>query len=620
MSGKPAARITDAAVCPRCGATAIASGSADILIDGLQAARLGDTCGCGAVIDAQVIPNLLINGRPAAIQGSTINHGGVIIGGSGTVIFGQQHNPAPFTPPQPMSGAMAVAPMPPTATPLAQPGEEAEEPREEEEEEEELEEDTRQRLRLRVFIGFDGTGNNAANTEIGNQCRAAALQLDDEAAQGVYERCKRFQIDPNGSYGNDVSNVWRLHQLYRDNSNGVLSTSATRGDARIYVTGIGTTAGEPDSLMPGQALGRGITGVVAKAQEAFILLSQTIEAFHQSNLGHAIEALELDIFGFSRGAAAARHFVNQLLRKEQGPMGSLLNQNRKAFTADFTLDSSVSIPFIGLFDTVLSVGGLGDWGLPGDALNGDVELYLPSGCATQVVHLTARDEHRYNFPLSRVSAPFLELSLPGAHSDIGGGYPPEMEECLYLARPFCDLVSRDTPFQRTTAYRMAQQTTERLQYADLLDPLDAKARLVTDAWEYFAPYRGDRRDGMKYVLAAPLMRRTVYGHLSRVYLRVMHALARDAGVPLKNVPTTEELSLPDELEVISITLADWARRGTGKLSNEQERLLRQRYIHQSSNWNAVAGAGGSRSDVVFPNRPANGSRARYSDQPLRKDA
>lgn len=125
---------------------------------------------------------------------------------------------------------------------------------------------------------------------------------------------------------------------------------------------------------------------------------------------------------------------------------------------------------------------------------------------------------------------------------------------------------------------------------------------------------------MKYVLAAPLMRRTVYGHLSRVYLRVMHALARDAGVPLKDVPTTEELSLPDELEVISITLADWARRGTGKLSNEQERLLRQRYIHQSSNWNAVAGAGGSRSDVVFPNRPANGSRARYSDQPLRKDA
>ncbi|MDF3841800.1 type IV secretion protein Rhs, partial [Pseudomonas citronellolis] len=105
-----------------------------------------------------------------------------------------------------------------------------------------------------------------------------------------------------------------------------------------------------------------------------------------------------------------------------------------------------------------------------------------------------------------------------------------------------------------------------------------------------------------------------------VYLRVMHVLARDAGVPFKDIPTTEALALPPELEPISATLVDWARRGSGKLSPEQERLLRQRYIHQSSNWNAEIGQGSSRVDVVFPNRPADGGRARYADQPPRKDA
>lgn len=622
MTGKPAARLTDAVACPRCGRSAIASGSADVQFDGLLAARQGDVCTCGAAISGQVIPNVLINGRPAVVQGSIDSHGGVVIGGSGSVIIGQQHTPAPFTPPAPLQGAGAMAApsaMARSATPSANPPDELPQVLEEEEEEEELEADTRQRLRLRVFIGFDGTGNNAANSEVGKQCRAAAQQLDDEAARGVYERCKRYQLDPDSSYANDVSNVWRMHELYRDNAGRVLGPSESLSLVRIYVTGIGTTIGGPDTLLPGQALGRGSTGVLAKVEEAFVSLKKTVLQIMDMNHEHAIETLELDIFGFSRGAAAARHFVNQVLKTEQGPLGALVQNNRQAFAPGFALGTDVRITFIGLFDTVLSVGGLGAWGVPGDALNGEVDLYLPWGCAEHVVHLTARDEHRYNFPLSRVSAPFQELSLPGAHSDLGGGYPPEMEESLYLGRPLCDWVSRDTPAQRTLAYRNAEQATAYLQRADLLDPQDDSASLTTDVWEHYAPYSGDRRDSMKYVLAAPLLRRRVRGHLSLVYLRVMHVLARDAGVPFKDIPTTEELALPPELEPISATLVDWARRGSGKLSPEQERLLRQRYIHQSSNWNAEIGQGTSRVDVVFPNRPADGGRGRYADQPPRKD-
>lgn len=101
----------------------------------------------------------------------------------------------------------------------------------------------------------------------------------------------------------------------------------------------------------------------------------------------------------------------------------------------------------------------------------------------------------------------------------------------------------------------------------------------------------------------------------------MHALAREAGVPLDFIDESDDsLSLPEELQPISTALIDWARRGSGRLAPEQEALLRQRYIHQSSNWNAEIGQGTSRVDVVFPNRPADGGRARYADQPPRKDA
>ncbi|WP_323156534.1 PAAR domain-containing protein, partial [Pseudomonas oryzihabitans] len=88
MSGKPAARLGDAVACPKCGATALVQGSSDVSFDGLPAATLGHACGCGAALSAAVIPTVLINGRPAAVLGSLTSHGGVVIGGSGSVIIG----------------------------------------------------------------------------------------------------------------------------------------------------------------------------------------------------------------------------------------------------------------------------------------------------------------------------------------------------------------------------------------------------------------------------------------------------------------------------------------------------------------------------------------------------
>ncbi|KAF1029570.1 MAG: hypothetical protein GAK37_01712 [Pseudomonas sp.] len=80
------ARLGDKHVCPLHGhgTTPIASASADVNINFMGAARVGDTCGCGAVITTG-FPSILVNGRPMAHLGSLTSHGGTIVTGSSDV-------------------------------------------------------------------------------------------------------------------------------------------------------------------------------------------------------------------------------------------------------------------------------------------------------------------------------------------------------------------------------------------------------------------------------------------------------------------------------------------------------------------------------------------------------
>ncbi|MGN5593036.1 PAAR domain-containing protein [Stutzerimonas nitrititolerans] len=631
MSGKPAARAGDPTACPKTGHgnNPITSGSPDVLFDGLPAARQGDPTGCGSALTGNLIANVLINGKPVATLDSLGDHGNVIIGGSGSIIIGNTPVPAPFSPPavlnlQPAAERQAFAaptsrhspapqqPVPNQARALDEKaGHDAPRGLEEEEEEEEL--DSRQAVTLRIGVFFDGTGNNAGNSAIGAQCRASDIGLGEVEAQAVVQRCEAHHLDPDSSYGNDVSNIWRLYELYRDEP--VPKDSRTPSILRVYVTGAGTTTGKKDTLFPGQALGRGDTGVLAKVDEGFSLITQALDTFQQANPGSSLGTLELDIFGFSRGAAAARHFANQVLQRASGPLGALHRHGKFTPAPDFEWDRDLIINFIGLFDTVAAIGGWEDWADPSDAMNGGIDLHLAPDAARQVVHLVARDEHRLNFALNRVSSPHREIVLPGAHSDLGGGYLPQSVERLYVARPRRSWVSRATHPLRTFAYQQAHEDTELAHQADLLDPQDRAARLETDVWEHFPAFSQSRTDAMKYVMAAPYLERTVYGHLSRVYLRVMHALATSKKVPFREVPETEDLGLPDELLPICNKLLTWGQSGKGSLDADEERLLRQRYIHLSSNWNAAVGQGGGRWDLVFVNAPAENGRERYKDMP-----
>jgi hypothetical protein len=66
------------------------------------------------------------------------------------------------------------------------------------------------------------------------------------------------------------------------------------------------------------------------AGSSFTSISQRITEVLDKNPGCEITSLTFDTFGFSRGAAAARHFANEIVRGKQGPLGEVLRNNTAA--------------------------------------------------------------------------------------------------------------------------------------------------------------------------------------------------------------------------------------------------------------------------------------------------
>jgi hypothetical protein len=136
--------------------------------------------------------------------------------------------------------------------------------------------------------------------------------------------------------------------------------------------------------------------------------------------------IKLYVYGFSRGAAAARAFVswlNQLLTLTEPALALPLSDLRLP----------VSVEYLGLLDTVASVG-LADIvpGANGHMSWADGNQELPaSSLVKRCLHIVASHEQRLSFPLESIRREkggypvnSLEVIYPGVHSDQGGGYPP----------------------------------------------------------------------------------------------------------------------------------------------------------------------------------------------------
>lgn len=291
---------------------------------------------------------------------------------------------------------------------------------------------------LTINLFFDGTKNNKYN--IDNKTR--------------YSR--QIKKDPKGyeSYTNAYSNVAHLYQ------SADIGSKSNNYIINIYTEGMGTIKDGVDDQQ-GFALGSGATGITSRANTAFI---QMIELIKASPVRGKITRIHLNAFGFSRGAATARHFLSKLKgRKDLSGWG---------------IGIPFRVNFVGLFDTVSSfdprsVSEAG-WDITKKAglnvakkvpmpwtvvlptsdknhfpeFNDDVvelNLTLDTNKNThplKVFQICAKDEYRTYFSLTDIKSAKLgrgkvdnrftgfgyEIYLPGAHSDIGGGYPNGINE------------------------------------------------------------------------------------------------------------------------------------------------------------------------------------------------
>lgn len=630
MSGKPAARQGDATLCPLPGHgnSPIATGSPDVLIDGLPAARMGDTTACGAALNGNVIPNLLINGQPAVVQGSLGSHGNVVIGGSGTVIIGTgvagaASSPIGTSSVSDSSAGVAVASthapaqaLRPAESRLTSSHSEGfdqdaaleEAPFEEEEEEEELIAESRQAITLRVGFFFDGTGDNADNIARGNQCRASQLGLDSQDAQNLLDHCLPHQMDPMSSYGRERTNIVKLFDFYMDDSARLLEKHERKAMLRVYIEGVGTEAGQPDKIFPDMALGRGRNGVLEKFEYSITQLSELIDVFAKTNPQCSVSKIEIDIFGFSRGAAASRHFVNDLRRGRSSQLAQTLRgEESLAMDFDWRFGHGVRVNLIGVFDTVAAIGTFSDGWDVHDDRNGDIRLHLAPDSAPTVIHLVAGDEYRHNYSLNSTRPGFKDIVIPGAHGDIGGSYPAVAEEHLFLTRPFIDIVDERLRKEESLAWRRAEQALAEWRQRGLLDPWQPEGRLYIDCWEVLSNLREARPS--KAVYAQIKLERRVRGEYGRITLRLMHALARDAGAPFKALEEHDpQNAIPASLTLISDKLLAYARGQSAlNLSPEEITLLKAHYLHQSAHWNIYPGESGAMT-AHFVNRPAKDNK------------
>ncbi len=125
----------------------------------------------------------------------------------------------------------------------------------------------------------------------------------------------------------------------------------------------------------GMGWGTGDEGVENRVRQAMGLILQDIQG---KAAGMQPRDIWFDTFGFSRGSAAARDFANGVIDKE------------------ITYGSSrLKVKFMGIFDTVSSVGNAGNIGS-----YENVMISTVGNVVATIAYITAKDEVRENFPLA----------------------------------------------------------------------------------------------------------------------------------------------------------------------------------------------------------------------------
>ena len=436
---------------------------------------------------------------------------------------------------------------------------------------------------LRIGIFFDGTGNNLFN----DAKDIAAIKVKSSAdtqGKSVAHKSELAEYNarqPASKKEDKRSNIAKLYTLYKDRSSVV--NQKEQINRSIYKQGIGTNAGEEDYLT-GLAFG---SGGAKRINEAIDEVMGILNVYSEKEYERII-----DVFGFSRGAAQARDFIN-----------TFYAQNRKIV---------FKFGFIGIYDTV------GSFGIAGDNDNykpknpddlwehslawrtkDNFEPYnfnLCAASAERIVHMVAAHEYRENFPLSdiaKTTGKHAEWKYIGVHSDIGGGYAEDYnQEGLDI-----DIIDRKY-FNKNSEKKLIHLEAHKAQqqgYQVKLESLSHSARISSPN-----------------VVMTIFKKRFVLQDLAKVTLHLMHEEAQAKGVPLEALPTDDSYSIPKELEAYYQHAKKHKGGSTGFRSAGE---IKEKWAHRSHyDWNDQSDpgrkisnpariVGGKMAREVFPNKP-----------------
>uniref|UniRef100_UPI0040481A86 T6SS phospholipase effector Tle1-like catalytic domain-containing protein n=2 Tax=Flavobacterium sp. TaxID=239 RepID=UPI0040481A86 len=325
--------------------------------------------------------------------------------------------------------------------------------------------DNKKTIDFTFGVIIDGTLNNLYNSEARQKFEEKhGVAKSQKQVKKTGEEKYRY-IDES-SYENDLSNPAIIYKNYiQDEYNPNHPVFV------IYTEGIGTKTKpneqgtlEAEDYKNDDMIGYGLgttaifsnTGIKKKVRQACEEIAKKITEVIGKKPDYVVGTITVDVFGFSRGAAAARNFVHEIthhayhasygiesyrcdqhgytvapkyfentLLPKNGHLGYMLAEGNVTF-------KKLNIRFAGLYDTVPHHGL--------SQANDAHDLGLHSiDKADYVVHMAAADEHRKNFSLVGIKTVNktppqsgkkggIELFLPGVHCDVGGSYVDEKPE------------------------------------------------------------------------------------------------------------------------------------------------------------------------------------------------
>jgi hypothetical protein len=299
-------------------------------------------------------------------------------------------------------------------------------------------------MALNVGVFFDGTGNNQEWVEQGmgqtqlqrqkdsNVARLFRAYRDDEL-NGYYRIYVPGVGTPFPKIGGLVNAVYKSispnGRVYAPDDtikalcrNGKRATTVGRGGVPQRAP-LESYADEPalrrvNMDATGGLLLDGMTANAPQRLAFFKRACSDIKAKMAEVSKPKITEIFIDVYGFSRGAAEARTFTNWLL---------------ELFEGETLCGVPAKIRFLGLFDTVASVGLPASFGM---GQNGHRSWAQPewlqiSKQVKNCVHYVAMHENRGSFPVELIQQNghkpdnCQEFMFPGMHSDVGGGYSPQ---------------------------------------------------------------------------------------------------------------------------------------------------------------------------------------------------